>query len=103
MLPGDRAGLRRGEHARRDFDVFLQRPASYRNAVWEGDHVAAPVEVDVEGRRLKPWVTWFVDVATNAVRGTAVTAGPASGVARRREAPIGLPGVCLTVGHVSPR
>lgn len=78
VLPGDRAGLRGGELARRGYDVFLQRPATHRNEVWEGDHVEAPVEVDVEGRLLKPWVTWFIDVQTNAVMGTAVTPGPAS-------------------------
>lgn len=59
---GDRAGLRHGERARRAHDVFLQRPRGYRNEVWEADHVEAPVEVDVEGRSVKPWVTWFVDV-----------------------------------------
>ncbi len=50
VLSGDRAGLRHGELARRGHDVFLQRPATHRNEVWEGDHVEAPVEVDVEGR-----------------------------------------------------
>ncbi|GAB3934839.1 hypothetical protein GCM10027614_08570 [Micromonospora vulcania] len=78
LSPGERAGLRKGEHAARAFDVFLQRPATYRNAAWETDHVEVPVEVDVEGRLLKPWVTWFVDCATNGVCGTAVTAGPPS-------------------------
>ncbi|MEU4472384.1 Mu transposase C-terminal domain-containing protein [Micromonospora sp. NPDC023888] len=78
LPPGARAGLRKGEHAARRFDVFLQRPATYRNAVWETDHVEAPVEVDVDGRLVKPWVTWFVDCASNAVCGTAVTPGPPS-------------------------
>ena len=78
VLPGDRAGLRGGEHARRAHDVFLTRPRAHRNEVWEADHVQAPVEVDVEGRVVKPWVTWFVDVGTNAVCGTAITPGPAS-------------------------
>jgi len=78
LNPGDRAGLRNGEHARREFDVFLRRPPTYRNAAWEGDHVEAPVEVDVDGRLVKPWVTWFIDCATNVVTGTAVTPGPPS-------------------------
>ncbi len=78
VLRGDRVGLRSGELARRAHDVFLQRPRGHRNEVWEADHVEAPVEVDVEGRLLKPWVTWFVDAATNVVCGTAVTPGPAS-------------------------
>ena len=75
---GERAGLRKGEHAARPFDVSLQRPAAHRTAAWEADHVEAPAEVDVEGQLVKPWVTWFVDCATNAVCGTAVTPGPPS-------------------------
>ena len=78
LSAGDQVGLREGEHAARRFEVFLQRPATHRNAVWEADHVEAPVEVDVAGQLVKPWVTWFVDTATDAVCGTAVTAGPAS-------------------------
>lgn len=73
LSPGDRAGLRKGEHAARAYDVFLQRPPTHRNETWEADHVEAPVEVDVDGRLVKPWVTWFVDAATNVVLGTAVT------------------------------
>jgi putative transposase len=64
---GDRVGLRSGELARRAHDVFLQRPRGHRNEVWEADHVEAPVEVDVEGRLIKPWVTWFVDTATKTL------------------------------------
>jgi len=78
ILRGDLAGLRRGERARRAHDVFLRRPRGHRNEVWEADHVEAPVEVDVAGRLVKPWVTWFIDTATNVVCGTAVTPGPAS-------------------------
>lgn len=78
VLRGDRAGLRHGERARRAYDVFLQRPPGHRNEVWESDHVEAPVEVDVEGRLVKPWVTWFIDVATDVVCGTAITPGPPS-------------------------
>ena len=75
VLAGDRAGLAGGERARRAHDVFLQRPGTHRNAVWEADHVEAPVEVDAGGRLVKPWVTWFVDAGTNVVCGTAVTPG----------------------------
>jgi putative transposase len=45
LTNGDRAGLRKGERDRRKFDVFLQRPPSFRNAAWEADHV---------GRRCRP-------------------------------------------------
>jgi putative transposase len=61
VLRGDRAGLRSGELARRAHDVFLQRPRGHRNEVREAGHVEAPVEVDVEGRLIKPRVTWLVD------------------------------------------
>ncbi|MGY5230130.1 Mu transposase C-terminal domain-containing protein [Nocardia asiatica] len=73
LTPGDVAGLREGEQARRKFDVFLKRPPTYRNAAWEGDHVEAPVEVEVEGRLMKPWVTWFVDTAHCVIMGVAIT------------------------------
>jgi putative transposase len=78
VLAGDRAGLAGGERARRAYDVFLRRPGTHRNAVWEADHVEAPVEVDAAGRLVRPWVTWFVDAGTNAVCGTAVTPGAPS-------------------------
>ncbi|MFE4873908.1 Mu transposase C-terminal domain-containing protein [Streptomyces sp. NPDC056682] len=71
---GERAGLKSGEAARRAHDVFGQRPPTHRNAVWEGDHKRVPVEVDVEGELATPWVTWFIDCATKAVTGIAVTA-----------------------------
>ncbi len=78
LSPGDLAGLRKGERAARAHDVFLRRPPSHRNAAWEGDHVEASVEVDVDGQLMKPWVTWFIDCATNVVPGVAVTPGPPS-------------------------
>jgi hypothetical protein len=67
------AGLRKGERAAWAHDTFLQRPAAQRNAAWEADEVEAWVEVDVEGRLIKPWATGFVDWATNVVLGAAVT------------------------------
>ena len=73
ITPGDLAGLRGGERDRRKIDVFLQRPASFRNAAWEADHVEAPVQVEVDGRLVKPWVTWFVDACHDVILGTAVT------------------------------
>jgi putative transposase len=73
MTRGDVAGLLEGERSRRKFDVFLKRPGTYRNAAWEADHVEAAVEVDVEGRLMKPWVTWFVDTEHCVIVGVAVT------------------------------
>ncbi|MGW4126137.1 Mu transposase C-terminal domain-containing protein [Nocardia sp. NPDC004711] len=71
--PGDLAGLRHGERARRKFDVFLKRPPTHRNAAWESDHVEAPVQVHVDGILVKPWVTWFVDAMHDVILGAAIT------------------------------
>lgn len=73
LTPGDLAGLRKGERARRKHDVYLRRPAVHRNTVWEGDHVEASVRVDVDGELRKPWITWFVDTGTNAICGAVIT------------------------------
>ncbi|MFD8887321.1 Mu transposase C-terminal domain-containing protein [Streptomyces erythrochromogenes] len=75
LTPGERAGLAGGEREARKHDVFLSRPRGWRNQVWEADHVQAPVLVDVEGATRRPWVTWFVDCASNTVMGVAVTPG----------------------------
>lgn len=73
LSAGERAGLKGGEAARRRYDVYGKRPPAHRNACWEGDHKRIPVRVDVEGRPLCPWVTWFIDVASKVVVGVAVT------------------------------
>ncbi|TDU68980.1 putative transposase [Streptomyces sp. KS 21] len=75
LTAGERAGLAGGEREARKHDVFLARPRGWRNQVWEADHVQAPVLVEVEGTVRRPWVTWFVDCATNTVMGVAVTPG----------------------------
>ncbi|MDQ2587974.1 hypothetical protein [Saccharothrix yanglingensis] len=90
LTRGDRAGLATGERDRRRFDVFGQRLPSFRNAAWEADHIEASVEVDVDGRVVKPWVTWFVDAAHNEICGTAVTPGmPLTRVYRSNREPDG--------------
>ncbi|WP_280272962.1 hypothetical protein [Nocardia wallacei] len=53
--------------------MFLKRPPSFRNAAWEADHVEAAVQVEVDGRLRKPWVTWFIDAAHTVILGVAVT------------------------------
>ncbi|MFC9810237.1 Mu transposase C-terminal domain-containing protein [Streptomyces griseoaurantiacus] len=78
LTPGERAGLAGGERAARKHDVFLARPRSWRNHVWETDHVQAPLLVDVDGKARRPWITWFTDCATNAITGVAVTPGDPS-------------------------
>ncbi|MFV5996131.1 integrase catalytic domain-containing protein, partial [Streptomyces sp. NPDC056231] len=73
LSAGERAGLRGGEAARRRYDVYGKRPATHRNACWEGDHKRIPVRVDLEGSAACPWVTWFIDVATKVIVGVALT------------------------------
>ncbi|MGW3660844.1 Mu transposase C-terminal domain-containing protein [Streptomyces sp. NPDC005151] len=70
---GQRAALVGGERARRRHDVHLRRPRLWRNACWEGDHKHVPVEVLLDGELVFPWVTWFIDCATGAVPGAAIT------------------------------
>ncbi|MGW7719192.1 Mu transposase C-terminal domain-containing protein [Streptomyces chartreusis] len=71
--PGQRAALSQGEAGRRRHDVHRQRPHGNRNDVWETDHVEASVFVNVDGRRSKPWITWFIDHATCVICGIAIT------------------------------
>lgn len=73
LTTGERAGLAGGEREARKHDVFLARPQGWRNQVWEADHVQAPVRVDVEGAARRPWVTWFLDGASNTIMGVVVT------------------------------
>ncbi|MFF4779717.1 Mu transposase C-terminal domain-containing protein [Streptomyces griseorubiginosus] len=72
--PGFLAGLRGGERARRAFDIHFNRPPGHRNEAWEADHVEASVWVNVAGHRRKPWITWFVDCATDVICGLCVSA-----------------------------
>ncbi|MFB7738464.1 Mu transposase C-terminal domain-containing protein [Streptomyces sp. NPDC056112] len=71
--PGQRAALSEGEAGRRQHDVHRLRPHGNRNDAWETDHVEASVWVNVEGRRSKPWITWFIDHATCVICGIAIT------------------------------
>ncbi|MDP5315654.1 Mu transposase C-terminal domain-containing protein [Streptomyces poriferorum] len=73
LTPGMRAGLRGGEKVRRHFDVAGERDRHYRNYAWETDHVEASVKVRVEGHIRKPWITFFIDAATSAICGLAIT------------------------------
>ncbi|MFD5423157.1 Mu transposase C-terminal domain-containing protein [Streptomyces sp. NPDC127069] len=73
LSPGERAGLKGGEAARRRFDVYGKRPPTHRNACWEGDHKRIPVRVSLDGAAVCPWVTWFIDVASKVIVGVAIT------------------------------
>jgi len=76
LTAGERAGHRKGPEAARAPDVFAKRPRTRRNHVWEADHVQAPLRVDADGDLVHPCVTWFIDCATKAITGVAVTPGP---------------------------
>ncbi|MGW6412963.1 transposase [Streptomyces vinaceus] len=75
LTVGERAGYRKGPEAARAHDVFAKRPRTWRNEVWEADHVQAPLRVEADGDLVHPYVTWFIDCATKAVTGVAVTPG----------------------------
>ncbi|MGW2513937.1 transposase [Streptomyces scopuliridis] len=70
---GQRAALAGGERSRRRHDVHLRRPRQWRNACWEADHKHIPVEVLLDGELVFPWVTWFIDCATETIQGAAIT------------------------------
>ncbi|MET8765766.1 DDE-type integrase/transposase/recombinase [Streptomyces sp. NPDC004658] len=75
VTAGERAGYRHGPEAARALDVFAKRPRAWRNHVWEADHVQAPLRVEADGDLVPPYVTWFIDCATKAITGLAVTPG----------------------------
>ncbi|MFE5973709.1 Mu transposase C-terminal domain-containing protein [Streptomyces sp. NPDC056460] len=73
LTPGQRTALRLGEKGRRNHDVHRQRPQGFRNEAWETDHVEASVWINIDGQRHKPSITWFIDHATCAITGAAIT------------------------------
>lgn len=74
------AGVTSGERARRSRLVYLQRPASSRNQVWEGDHKNLPILVlPPRGKAVTPWVTMFIDDATRVITGWAIGLTPHAG------------------------
>ncbi|MEU6239509.1 hypothetical protein ABZ885_41955, partial [Kitasatospora sp. NPDC047058] len=75
LTAGERAGYRKGLEAARALDVFGKRPCTWRNHAWEGDHVQAPLRFVADGQLVRPYVTWFIDCATRAITGVAVTPG----------------------------
>ncbi|NGN67610.1 transposase [Streptomyces sp. A7024] len=75
VTAGERAGYRDGPEAARSYDVFAKRPRTWRNDVWEADHVQAPLRVEADGTLVHPYVTWFIDCATKTIPGLAVTPG----------------------------
>ena len=102
LTPQQRAYARRGLPGARVATVYLCRPVSGRNDVWESDHLQLPVEVRVprSTRLARPWLTSFIDDASRLVMGWALTMHPdtasilaALGGAIRRDPDLGFGGV----------
>lgn len=81
LTPGQRAGLRAGERARREFDAYLRWEPEGRNDLWEADHKQLDIEVRAQGfeRPVRPWLTLFVEAFSRVVPGWALSVRPHSG------------------------
>ncbi|OOC52444.1 MULTISPECIES: Mu transposase C-terminal domain-containing protein [Nocardiopsis] len=80
LTPAEVALWRSGENARRNADVYLTRPPSVRNQVWEADHKQLPILVmPPRGAPVRPWMTTVLDDATRALVGWAITLTPHAG------------------------
>jgi putative transposase len=80
LTPAFVAGVTGGERARRAKLVYLRRPATFRNQVWEGDHKNLPIVVlPPRGKAVTPWVTMFIDDATRLITGWAIALTPHAG------------------------
>jgi putative transposase len=80
LTPAFVAGVTGGERARRGKLVYLQRPGTFRNQVWEGDHKNLPILVlPTRGNAVTPWVTMFIDDATRVITGWAIGLTPHAG------------------------
>ncbi|MFI7072829.1 Mu transposase C-terminal domain-containing protein [Micromonospora sediminicola] len=78
MTPAAQAAARHGERARRAKQVYLRRPGTRRNQVWEGDHKNLPILVlPPRGRAIKPWITMFID--DSVITGWALSPTPHTG------------------------
>lgn len=77
LSPGRRAGLIRGERARRDYDTYLMRQPDFRNEEWQADHTQLAVSVLLPDRRVvRPWATLFLDRFSRAIPGFAISVTP---------------------------
>lgn len=79
MTPAERAYWVSGEAGRRAAGVYLTRPWTPRNQVWEMDHKELPILVlPRRGRAVKPWLTSVVDDGTRSLLGWAITLTPSA-------------------------
>ena len=81
LTPGQRAGLRAGERARREYDAYLRWEPEARNDLWEADHKQLDIDVRAPGfdRTVRPWLTLFVEAYSRVVPGWALSVTPHSG------------------------
>jgi putative transposase len=77
LTPGQRAGMKGGEPARRLYDTFLTRATAHRNEAWEADHTQLAIEVIFpDGRVGAPWLTLFVECFSHGIAGWAIADQP---------------------------
>lgn len=80
LTPAERAAWTEGEHGRRSAQVYLTRPPTPRNQVWEADHKDLPILVlPPRGPAVRPWLTSVIDDGTRALVGWALSLVPHSG------------------------
>lgn len=80
LTPAELAAWRTGDEGRRAASVYLTRPATGRNVVWELDHKQLPVLVlPPRGPAVCPWLTSVIDDGTRALVGWAIALTPHTG------------------------
>ncbi len=80
LSPGQRAGLRAGERARREYDAYLRWEPEGRNDLWEADHKQLDIDVRARGfdRPVRPWITLFVEAYSRVIPGWSLSVQPSS-------------------------
>ncbi|WP_412734295.1 Mu transposase C-terminal domain-containing protein [Krasilnikovia sp. MM14-A1259] len=80
LTPAELAAWRTGEEGRRAASVYLTRPVTGRNVVWEMDHKQLPILVlPPRGPAVCPWLTSIIDDGTRALVGWTIALTPHTG------------------------
>ena len=80
LTPAELAAWRTGEDGRRAASVYLTRPLTGRNVVWEMDHKQLPILVlPPRGPAVCPWLTSVIDDGTRVLVGWAIALTPHTG------------------------
>lgn len=74
----ERAYAREGEEGYRRHSLYLRLEQDHRNQLWQADHCKLPIWVSVPRRTdwFQPWVTLFLDCASRAIPGYAISLQP---------------------------